>query len=37
MKEIFNPDHYDLIRDAIIVIFGLFVRFFERRKLTEKE
>lgn len=31
-SELINPDKADLIRESIIVIFGLIIRFFELRK-----
>lgn len=31
-QEIFNPDKWDLIREAIIVAVGFVIRFFELRK-----
>jgi len=36
-KEILNPDTADLIRETLIIIFGLVVRFFELRKRKNKE
>lgn len=32
MKQIFNPDAADLIRESILVLFGLVLRFLELRK-----
>ena len=36
-QEIINPDKADLIRESIIVIFGLIIRFFELRKRKKGE
>jgi hypothetical protein len=36
-KEILNPDTADLIRETLIVIVGLVVRFFELRNRKNKE
>jgi hypothetical protein len=32
MKQIFNPDAADLIRESFLVVFGLVLRFLELRK-----
>lgn len=37
MQEFFNPDKHDLIRETIIVIFGLIARWIELRKLKKKQ
>lgn len=37
MQELFNPDQHDLIRETIIVIFGLIARYIELRKLKKKD
>lgn len=36
-QEILTPDKADLIRESIIVIFGLIIRFFELRKRKKSE
>jgi hypothetical protein len=36
MQELFNPDKHDLIRETIIVLFGLIARWIELRKLKKK-
>lgn len=37
MQELFNPDQHDLIRETIIIIFGLIARWIELRKLKKKD
>lgn len=37
MQELFNPDKHDLIRETIIVIFGLIARWIELHKLKKKD
>jgi hypothetical protein len=37
MQEIFNPDKHDLIRETIMVIFGLIARWIELRKYKRKD
>lgn len=37
MQQIFNPDQHDLIRETIIIIFGLIARWLELRKFKRKE
>ena len=37
MQELFNPDQHDIIRETIIVIFGLIARWIELRKLKKKD
>ena len=37
MEQIFNPDQHDLIRETIIIIFGLIARWIELRKFKSKE
>jgi hypothetical protein len=37
MKDIFNPDKHDLIRETIMVIFGLIARWIELRKYKRKD
>jgi hypothetical protein len=32
MKQIFNPDAADLIRESILIVFGLVLRFLELKK-----
>lgn len=33
MHELIEPDKIDLLRETIIVIVGLIIRWFERKKL----
>ena len=35
MEELTNPSGGDLIREALIVIIGMVVRYFERRRLLK--
>lgn len=35
-QELINPSTADLIRETIIVVFGLVIRFFELRKRNKK-
>jgi hypothetical protein len=37
MENLFNPDKHDLIRETIMVIFGLIARWIEIRKLKKKQ
>lgn len=37
MQQLLNPDKHDLIRETIIVIFGLIARWLELRKLKKKQ
>jgi hypothetical protein len=37
MKDIFNPDKHDLIRETIMVLFGLIARWIELRKYKRKD
>lgn len=37
MEQLFNPDKHDLIRETIIVLFGLIARWIELRKLKKKQ
>jgi hypothetical protein len=37
MKELFNPDKADLIRETIIIVFGLIARWIELRKFKKKK
>ena len=36
MENFFNPDKADLIRETILVLFGLIARFIELRKIKKK-
>lgn len=36
-QELINPSTADLIRETIIVVFGLVIRFFELKKRKEKD
>jgi hypothetical protein len=36
MSEFFNPDKADLIRETILILFGLIARFIELRKIKKK-
>lgn len=33
MQEIIQPDNIDLIRETIIIIVGLIIRWFEKKKM----
>ena len=35
MNEFFNPDKADLIRETILILFGLIARFIELRKIKK--
>jgi hypothetical protein len=35
MSEFFNPDKADLIRETILILFGLIARFIELRKIKK--
>jgi hypothetical protein len=37
MENLFNPDKHDLIRETIMVIFGLIARWIELRKYKRKD
>lgn len=37
MQDIFNPDKHDLIRETIMVIFGLIARWIELKKYKRKD
>jgi hypothetical protein len=37
MNEFIQPDKIDLIREALIVIIGLLIRYFEKRKIKKVE
>jgi hypothetical protein len=37
MQNLFNPDKADLIREAIIVISGIIIRWLELRKLKKQK
>lgn len=37
MSELVNPDKIDLIRESIIVLIGLFFRWFEKRKMKNDQ
>lgn len=37
MEKILTPDHFDLIREAFIVLTGLIIRWFELRRIKNKE
>jgi hypothetical protein len=37
MENLFNPDKHDLIRETILILFGLFTRWYELRKLKKKD
>ena len=35
MNELMQPDNTDLLRETIIIIIGLIVRWFEKKKLKD--
>jgi hypothetical protein len=35
MSEFIQPDKIDLIREALIVIIGVLIRYFEKRKIKK--
>jgi hypothetical protein len=37
MENLFNPDKHDLIRETILILCGLFARWYELRKLKKKQ
>jgi hypothetical protein len=37
MQELFNPDKHDLIRETIMILFGLIARWIELRKYKRKD
>lgn len=37
MQELINPDKHDIIRETIIVLFGLIARWIELRKIKKKQ
>jgi hypothetical protein len=37
MQEFFNPDKADLLRETIIILFGLLHRWFTLRKLKKQQ
>ncbi len=37
MQEFINPDKADLIRETILILFGIIVRWIELRKLKKKQ
>jgi hypothetical protein len=37
MQEFLNPDKADLIRETILVLFGIIFRWIELRKLKKKQ
>lgn len=37
MEKILQPDQWDLIREAAIVLVGFIIRFFEKRKMNRGE
>jgi len=37
MQEFLNPDKADLIRETILVLFGIVLRWIELRKLKKKQ
>jgi hypothetical protein len=37
MENFLNPDKADLIRETILVLFGIVLRWIELRKLKKKE
>jgi predicted site-specific integrase-resolvase len=36
MTELFNPDKHDLIRETIMILVGLFARWYELRKIKKQ-
>ena len=36
MQTFLNPDKIDLIRETIIILFGVFARWYELRKIKRK-
>jgi hypothetical protein len=36
MQNFLNPDHGDLIRETIIILFGIIARWIELRKLKKQ-
>jgi hypothetical protein len=37
MQNFLQPDHGDLLRETILILFGLIARWIELRKLKKKE
>lgn len=37
MENFLNPDKADLIRETILILFGLIARFIELRKIKKKK
>jgi hypothetical protein len=37
MENFLNPDKIDLIREALIVIIGVLIRYFEKKKIKKVE
>jgi hypothetical protein len=37
MQNLFNPDKADLIRETILILFGLFARWMELRKIKKNK
>lgn len=37
MQNFLHPDHGDLIRETILILFGLIARWIELRKLKKKK
>lgn len=36
MHQLINPDQYDLIRETILILFGIIARWIEIRKIKRK-
>ena len=37
MNEFIQPDKIDLIREALIIIIGVLIRYFEKKKIKKVE
>jgi hypothetical protein len=37
MNEFIQPDKIDLLREALIIIIGVLIRYFEKRKIKKVE
>ena len=37
MQNLLHPDHGDLLRETIIILFGIIARWLELRKLKKKK
>ncbi len=37
MNEFIQPDKIDLLREALIIIIGVIIRYFEKRKIKKVE